>query len=69
MEKAGVFSCLVAGQEKEHIFIACERSRIYLSVAALSRAFQSNWVNVAILSSAGSVNRKTHSYSSLTTME
>lgn len=61
MEMEVVFSYLVVGQVKEHQLIANGRSSIYLSVEALSRTFQSNQVNAAILSSAGSMNRETHS--------
>lgn len=60
MEMAVVFSYLVVGQGKERQLIASGRSSIYLSVEALSRTFQSNQVNAAILSSAGSMNRETH---------
>lgn len=60
MEMEVVFSYLVVGQVKEHQLIANGRSSIYLSVEALSRTFQSNQVNAAILSSAGSMNRETH---------
>lgn len=60
MEMAVVFSYLVVGQVKERQLIASGRSSIYLSVEALSRTFQSNQVNAAILSSAGSMNRETH---------